>query len=141
MTMVEVGATTEDHLDGREAVHTPRNSSLESIVTTAFNVEAQSGNGAPSEGAKLVAIVVLGLGVAGFLALAGITLLSLALALPIAVAVADTYGVYVSASDVATATQLATFAPAFVVAGIATLVASLVTMVKLIQRIDRSPSA
>ena len=110
-------------------------------MTSAFNVDAQPGNGAPSESAKLVAIVVLGLGLAGILALTGITLLSLAFALPIALTVADTYNVYVPASDVALATQLATMAPAFAVAGVAAAVASLVTVVKIIQRIDRSPAA
>jgi hypothetical protein len=140
MTMVAGGCAREDQLDGREAVHAHR-TSLEPIVTSAFNVDAQPGNGAPSESAKLVAIVVLGLGLAGILALTGITLLSLAFALPIALTVADTYNLYVPASDVALATQLATMAPAFAVAGLAAAVASLVTVVKIIQRIDRSPAA
>lgn len=110
-------------------------------MTTAFNVDAKSGNAGPSESTKIALIVVLGLGLAGVLALAGITFLTLAIAVPIALSAADAYSVYVSASDLAIATRLGTFAPAFVVAGVASLVGSLVTIVKLIQRIDRSPAA
>jgi hypothetical protein len=110
-------------------------------VTTAFNVEAKPSNSGPSESTKIAAIVVLGLGLAAFLAIAGITFVSLAVAFPIAIAAVDQYNLYVSASDLALATQFSTYAPAFLVAGIASLVASLVTIVKLIQRIDRGPAA
>lgn len=89
----------------------------------------------------MATIVVLGLGIAGFLAIAGITFLSVALALPIALAVAPAYSAYVSPADLALATQLNAFAPTFVVVGIASLVGSLVAIVKLIQRIDRAPAA
>jgi len=140
MTMVATRPATEDHVDGRTAVHTA-NKALESIVTTAFKVEAQPSNSGPSESTKIAAIVVLGLGLAAFLALAGITFVSLAIAFPIAVSVADQYSVYVSATDLALATQFSAYTPAFFVVGIATLVASLVTIVKLIQRIDRGPAA
>ena len=111
------------------------------IVTTAFNVEAPRSNSGPSEGTKIAAIVVLGLGLAGFLVLTGITLVSLAVAFPIAIAVVDEYSLYVSASDLALAAQFSAYAPAFLVAGVAAFVAALVTIVKLIQRIDRSPAA
>jgi hypothetical protein len=111
------------------------------IVTTAFNVDAPQSNSGPSEGTKIAAIVVLGLGLAGFLVLTGITLMSLAVAFPIAIAVVDEYSLYVSASDLALATQFSAYAPAFFVAGVAAFVAALVTIVKLIQRIDRSPAA
>jgi hypothetical protein len=110
-------------------------------VSTAFNVEAQPSKSGPSESTKLAAIVVLGLGLAAFLAIAGITFVSLAIAFPIAVSVADQYLLPVSASDLALATQFSTYAPAFLVAGIASFVAALVTIVKLIQRIDRGPAA
>jgi hypothetical protein len=141
MTMVLQGSRTDDHVDGNEAVQIPATQHWSSIVTTAFNVDAKSGNAGPSESTKIALIVVLGLGLAGVLALAGITFLTLAIAVPIALSAADAYSVYVSASDLAIATQLGTFAPAFVVAGVASLVGSLVTIVKLIQRIDRSPAA
>lgn len=110
-------------------------------MTTAFNVEAPRSNSGPSETTKIAAIVVLGLSLAGILALAGITFLSLAIAFPIAISVVDQYGLYVSASDLALATQFNAYAPAFFVTGVAALVASLVTIVKLIQRIDRGPAA
>jgi uncharacterized membrane protein YphA (DoxX/SURF4 family) len=110
-------------------------------VTTAFNVEAPRSNSGPSESTKIAAIVVLGLGLAGFLVLAGITFMSLAIAFPIAIAVVDQYGLYVSAADMALAAQFSTYAPAFLAAGVGSLVAALVTIVKLIQRIDRGPSA
>jgi len=110
-------------------------------VTTAFNVDAQPSNSGPSESTKIAAIVVLGLGLTAVLALAGITFVSLAVAFPIAISVADQYSAYISASDLALATQFSAYAPAFFVAGIATLVAALVTIVKLIQRIDRGPAA
>ena len=110
-------------------------------MTTAFNVEAKPSNSGPSESTKIAAIVVLGLGLAGLLALAGITFVSLAVAFPIAIAAVDQYNLYVSAADLALATQFNAFAPAFFAAGIATLVASLVTIVKLIKRIDRRPAA
>ena len=110
-------------------------------MTTAFNVDAQPSNSGPSESTKIAAIVVLGLGLAAFLALAGITFVSLAVAFPIAIAAVDQYSLYVSASDLALATQFSAYAPAFFVAGIAAFVAALVTIVKLIQRIDRRPAA
>lgn len=110
-------------------------------MTTAFNVEAPRSNSGPSESTKIAAIVVLGLGLAGFLVLAGVTLVSLAVAFPIAIAVVDEYSLYVSASDLALAAQFSTYAPAFFVAGVAAFVAALVTIVKLIQRIDRGPAA
>jgi hypothetical protein len=141
MTMVATRAATEDHVDGRTAVHEPQPETLEFIVTTAFNVEAPRSNSGPSESAKIAAIVVLGLGLAGLLVLAGVTLMSLAIAFPIAIAVVDQYGLYASASDLALATQFSAYAPAFFVAGVAAFVASLVTIVKLIQRIDRRPVA
>ncbi len=84
---------------------TTASKALESIVTTAFNVEAKPSNSGPSESTKIAATVVVGLGLAGFLVLVGITFVSLAIAFPIAVSV------------------------------------SLVTIVKLIQRIDRAPAA
>ena len=110
-------------------------------MTTAFNVEAKPSNSGPSESTKIAAIVVLGLGLAAFLALAGITFMSLAVAFPVAIAAVDHYNLYVPASDLALAAQFSTYAPAFFVAGLASLVASLVTIVKLIQRIDRGPAA
>ena len=110
-------------------------------MTTAFNVEAPQSKSGPSEGTKIAAIVVLGLGLAGFLVLAGITFASLAVAFPIAIAVVDQYAIHVSATDLALATQFSAYAPAFAVAGVASLVAALVTIVKLIQRIDRGPAA
>ena len=109
-------------------------------MSTAFNLEAQSGNSGSSS-AKLVAIVILGLGVAALLALIGITFFALAVALPIALSFAATYSEYVSASELALATQLATWTPAFVVIAIASVIGSLYTIVKLIQRIDRAPAA
>ena len=66
---------------------------------------------------------------------------SLAVAFPIALAAVDQYNLYVPAADLALATQFSTYAPAFLVAGIASFVAALVTIVKLIQRIDRGPAA
>ena len=110
-------------------------------MTTAFNVEAPQSKSGPSEGTKIAAIVILGLGLAGFLVLAGITFLSLAVAFPIAIAAVNSYGLYVSASDLALATQFSAYAPAFFAVGVASLVAALVTIVKLIQRIDRRPAA
>lgn len=110
-------------------------------MTTAFNVEAKPNNSGPSESTKIAAIVVLGLGLAAFLALAGITFVSLAVAFPIALAAVDQYNLYVPAADLALATQFSTYAPAFLLAGIASFVAALVTIVKLIQRIDRGPAA
>ena len=137
--MVTAQTASEDRLGGRAAVHTPQTHQLESIVSTAFNIDAPSGNSGSS--AKLVAIVVLGLGLAALLALVGITFFALAVALPIGLSFAGTYSEYVSASEVALATQLATWTPAFVVVAVASLVGSLFTIVKLIQRIDRAPAA
>jgi hypothetical protein len=140
MTMVATRPAAEDHVKDAKPF-TPPNKALESIMTTAFNVEAQPSKSGPSESTKIAAIVVLGLGLAGILAIAGITFVSLAIAFPIAVSVADQYSVYVSASDLALATQFSAYAPAFFVAGIGFFVAALVTIVKLIQRIDRGPAA
>ena len=127
-------------MDGKPFT-SPHSNNWSFIVTTAFNVEAPRSNSGPSEGTKIAAIVVLGLGLAGFLVLTGITLVSLAVAFPMAIAVADEYGLYVSASDLALATQFSAYAPAFFVAVVAAFVASLVTIVTLIQRIDRRPAA
>ena len=138
--MVVAPPTIDDQIAGREAVQ-KRKQPLEFIVTTAFNIEAPQAKNGPSESTKIAAIVVLGLGLAGFLVLAGITFASLAVAFPIAIAVVDQYGLYVSASDLALATQFSAYAPAFFFAGVASLVAALVTIVKLIQRIDRGPAA
>jgi hypothetical protein len=114
---------------------------MESIVTTAFNLEAQSGHSGSPQSAKLIAIVVLGLGLAGILALVGISFLALAVALPVALSLAGTYGEYISDADVALASQLTAWTPAFVAAAVASVVGSLYTIVKLIQRIDRAPAA
>ena len=110
-------------------------------MTTAFNTEAQSGNSGSPQSAKLVAIVVLGLGLAGLLALVGMSFFAMAVALPVALSLAGTYSEYISADDVALATQLTAWTPAFIVAAVASLVGSLYTIVKLIQRIDRAPAA
>ena len=110
-------------------------------MTTAFNLDAQSGNSGSPQSAKLVAIVVLGLGLAGLLALLGISFFALAIALPAALSLAGTYGEYISAADVALATQLTAWTPAFMAAAVASVVGSLYTIVKLIQRIDRAPAA
>jgi hypothetical protein len=139
MTMVAWRAATEDRSDARKAVHTNSNSSLESVVTTAFNVDAQPATGGAS--VKTGVILVLGLLLAVTFALAGVTFFALAIAFPAVLAVADTYSVYISASDLALATQLGSIWPVYVVASIGFSVASLATIVKLIQHIDRSPAA
>ncbi len=49
--------------------------------------------------------------------------------------------IYITASDLATATQLSIFAPLFIVVAIGFLVASLATIVKLIKHVDPAPTA
>lgn len=98
-------------------------------MTTAFQPAAPK----PMSNA---AIVVIGVSFAGFLVLAGITLFSLSLALPIALIVAETASAYVSPSDIEIARQLGAFAPAFVVAAVASLIAALAIILKLIQRVS-----
>ncbi len=85
----------------------------------------------------VIGIVVL----AAVLALVGITFFALAISGPIALVVADQIGAYVSASDAAIASQLASLWPLFVVASVASLVAALAAIVKLIQRVSPTPAA
>jgi hypothetical protein len=87
------------------------------------------------------ATVILGVALAGVLAIVGISFFALAIALPISLAVVDQLRIYVTASDLAIATQLSAFAPLFVVVSIGFAVASLATIVKLIQRVDPAPAA
>jgi hypothetical protein len=91
--------------------------------------------------ANRAATVVLGLVLAGILAIAGITFFAFAIALPIALAAVDQLRVYVAPSDLAIASQVASFWPLFVVVSVAFFVASLATLVKLIQRVDPAPAA
>lgn len=110
-------------------------------MTTAFNTEAKPWSAGPSQPAKSAVQVVIGLTVAGFLALAGITSFALAIAFPVVLAVAPSFPTLVSASDIAIATQLAAIWPVFVVGSVAFLVASLAVIVKLVQRVDPAPAA
>jgi hypothetical protein len=102
-------------------------------VTTAFQPEAKP--------ASRATIAILGASLIGVLLLAGITFFALAIAAPVALAVVQTLPLLVSASDVAIATQLGTIWPVFTVASIASLVAALVVMVKLIERLSPPRSA
>jgi hypothetical protein len=87
------------------------------------------------------ATVILGVSVASILALVGITFFALAIALPVSLAVVDQLGLSVPASDLATARQLSSFVPLFVVVSIGFFVASLATIVKLVQRVGPAPAA
>ena len=84
--------------------------------------------------------VILGVSLAVIFALVGVTFFGLAIALPISLVVVDRLGLYVTASDLALATQLSAFVPAFIVVSIGFFVASLATIVKLIQRVDPAPA-
>jgi hypothetical protein len=90
---------------------------------------------------KSAATVILGVALAGILAIVGISFFALAIALPISLAVVDQLRIYVTAADMAIATQLSSFAPLFVVVSVGFFVASLATIVKLIQRVDPAPAA
>ena len=117
------------------------NSSLESVVTTALSAEAQQTFVRNSQPAKSAATVLIGVAVAGVLALVGVTLFALAIAFPIAVSVAGNYSAYITASDLAMAKQFAAMWPLFAVASVAAFAASLATIVKIIQRVDPAPKA
>ena len=110
-------------------------------MTTALSAEAQQTFVSNSQPAKSAATVLIGVAVAGVLALAGITLFALAIAFPIAISVAGNYSAYITASDLAMAKQFAAMWPLFAVASVAAFAASLATVVKVIQRVDPAPKA
>lgn len=82
------------------------------------------------------ATIVGGLILSGVLAIIGVTFFGLSIAFPVAMIVIDQLPAYVSASDRAIAAQIGAFWPLFTVASIGFAVASLVTIVKLIQRVS-----
>jgi hypothetical protein len=141
MTMVVEPVATEDRIDGRGAVHGHPKCHWSPLVTTAFHTDAQSSSSGASRPANTAAIVILGGALIGFFLLAGTTFAALAIAFPIALTVAQALPVYVSQSDIAIATQLGTLWPLFIVAAVASFVAALATLVKLIQRVSPATAA
>jgi hypothetical protein len=89
----------------------------------------------------LVAAVVGVVGIVSFLALitAGLTFIGLAIAFPIAVPVAQSYGIPVSAQDMAIAQQFAQFAWVFAVLAVAAFTASIAVIVAVIRAVSPTP--
>lgn len=86
--------------------------------------------------ATVVAIALIAtVAILGFI-VAGITFFSLAIAFPIALPIAERFAVQVPAADAELTRQLASFAWVFAIAGFASLVAAVVTLVKTIQRLS-----
>jgi uncharacterized membrane protein len=90
---------------------------------------------APSPNRQLVLAVASTVGVLALL-LAGITLFALGIAFPIALHVAQTTSIAVSPADVATATRMAGFAPAFIVASVVVFAAAVWLAVASVRRLS-----
>ena len=91
-------------------------------------------------GLSTAAQAVLGTTFALFLALVGITFIALAAAFPIVVPMIQDQHLPVSARDFEMAKAFASVWWIFAGVGVATLVAALVTAVKLVQHLDPQPS-
>jgi hypothetical protein len=107
------------------------------IVTVSSNLKpARAGRSALSTASQ----AVIGTAFALFLALVGITFVALAAAFPIVVPMIQDQHLPVSARDFELAKAFASVWWIFAGIGVATLVAALVTAVKLVEHLDAAPS-
>jgi hypothetical protein len=134
MTMAPRAASDEDADHGRRPV--PQ-SHWSSIVTASTNITPVQPR---RSGLSTATQAVVGTAFALFLALIGITFVALAAAFPIVVPMIQDQHLPVSARDFEMAKAFASVWWIFAGVGVATLVAALVTAVKLVQHLDPQPS-